>query len=209
VFICIKLFVLLIFVFIFNFLYHAIERITVRSIAYTGLSSNSLTCVRVQRPTSHTHLLCAHAHHTLCTVLLEYDRAHLGAIEGTRLEPSRDLFLSHFLSFSLSLSLCAVHSPHPIFVLTSPKPSLTPPYTATHPLPSHRATSAPPPHHHTATTGPSFIPFFPIFFSLTNPTSHHFFFFVPILCYLHAQTVGMDCACPFCVGIFCFCKGLG
>jgi hypothetical protein len=41
-------------------LYYAIDHTTVRSIAYTGLRSNSLACVRAQRPTSHTHF-CTNA----------------------------------------------------------------------------------------------------------------------------------------------------
>jgi hypothetical protein len=36
-------------------LHCAIDRTTVRSIAYMGLCLNLLTCVQAQRPTSHTH----------------------------------------------------------------------------------------------------------------------------------------------------------
>jgi hypothetical protein len=55
IFVCIKLFVCLIFVFCFNFLHHAIEHTTVRSIAYMGLHSNSLTCSSAEAHFTHIH----------------------------------------------------------------------------------------------------------------------------------------------------------
>jgi hypothetical protein len=98
----------------------------IRSVADTGLRSNSLVFVQALRPTSHTH-------------------PYTYAIERTRLNPSRDLFLGHLLLFSPSFQPCAVQPPYSFSLIithtTTPNHHL---FTFGHP-PNTTTASAPPP----------------------------------------------------------------
>jgi hypothetical protein len=92
---------------LFFTLHCVIDRTTICLIAYTGLHLNSLTCVRVQRPTSHTH-----TQH-------ECNQTHLGVIDRNRFEPSRDPFYFTFSPSPPHFSP-APYTPHLPFSLIIP-----------------------------------------------------------------------------------------
>jgi hypothetical protein len=175
-----KLFAMLIFIFCFKFLYPATERTSNTLNLKHGLTLE-LTHVGLSAEAhfTHTHSLheCDRAHiaasssalppctlvcmsipPTLCTALLEYDRAHLCVIEHTSSKASRDPFLGHF-------SLYPPHSPPEPYpfsptILSSPA-HLNPP--------NHHPTFPSPPNHLRTAVA---IPITPI--STIFPTLPHF-----------------------------------
>jgi hypothetical protein len=160
-------------------LHSRIKRTSVRSIAYAGLRSNSLTCVRAQRPTSHTHP---------CLSVIECTLVRSSALDS---EASRDLFLGHFpLPYFISTVRHTVFSP--TFSIFLPHPTLLSHQNTISPPKHISITTASPPCYLHATTVPSpATPFFPIFFFFfTNPTSPKFCILSPFfIVYTHKPWV--------------------
>jgi hypothetical protein len=170
-----------------------------------GLHSNSLTFVRAQRPTSHTHSLCKHTTH--CARLCS------SAIERTRSETSCDPFLGHF-SFSPPHSPFA---PYSHFSLFSYIPHTSPPQT-TISLPKntfhsplfHLCPHSGHQHHHCASAGPVFTPISPFSLPSHKTHFHHFFyFFCPIFKDPKAQSIAMDCVFSILCWFLLFLLGVG
>ena len=80
--------------------------------------------MRARAHSSHAPLRTRTHHHTLCTPLLECNRAHLGAIERTRLEASHDPLQVNSPIFP-SFFHCAKPAlfPHTTTILTPPLPT--------------------------------------------------------------------------------------
>jgi hypothetical protein len=119
--------------------------------------------------------------------------------------------LNHHMTLFRSLS--SPHfspAPYTFFPLFSHHPShlhTKPPIST----PKHTAiTTISPPRRRCATATIPFTPiFFLIFFSLTKPNLSQNSYFAPFLSFQRHKSFHGLCLCPFCVGYFYFCRGLG
>jgi hypothetical protein len=179
-----------------------------RSSATLYARSHAQVCVRThsrvfERIEPHcTHSLCARVHHTLCTVLLECDRAH--SISGPSLDPFLGNFsFPHFISpHAIQLSL---HS-YPFFSHTP----YTKPLKSSKPTTQilHRITIAPPRHRSSPPPVP-FPHFTPIsIFFLTQTQLLQIRFFLSIFLFSKGTNPSTGCAIfYFCVGFAYFFQG--
>jgi hypothetical protein len=171
-------------------LHCAIDRSTVRSIAYMGLRSNLLTCVQAQRPTSHTHTLSTNAiEHTLVRSIALVLNPHVS------LSPLLPL-VSHQRCIAPSLFLSLYHHSTSIPLLNH-----------------HHSTSIPPLHHHRAAVSPPSALLSPLFLHFSflshNPNFSLISHLPPFLkIKRHIPIHGL---CPFVVyvGFLLFLQGVG